>query len=99
MFCDSHVHCHICMANMSNSHLVMDEDFSAADPLEIVFGVNETMACAMISIIDDTALEGDHSFSVTLASTVPPITINNIPVEVTIMDNEGTYLYKQCCYI
>ena len=68
----------------------MGEDFSAAEPLEIVFGVNETVACAMVSIIDDTVLEGDHSFSVTLASTVPPITINNTPVEVTIIDNEGT---------
>ena len=45
----------------------------------------------MVSIIDDDALEGDHSFNVTLASTVPPITINNTLVEVTIMDNEGTY--------
>ena len=73
----------------------MDEDFSAADPLEIVFGVNDTMACAMVSIIDDSALEGDHSFRVTLTSTVPPITINNTPVEVTISDNEGTIASKQ----
>ena len=73
----------------------MDEDFSAADPLEIVFGVNDTMACAMVSIIDDSALEGDHSFSVTLNSTVPPITIDNTPVEVTISDNEGTIASKQ----
>ena len=86
-----------CIANMSTSHfffmlIELGEDFSAADPLEITFtpGVNEDMACAMVSIIDDTALEGDHSFSVTLASTVPPITINNTPVEVTIIDNEGT---------
>ena len=68
----------------------MGSDYSAADPLEIVFGVNETMACAMVSIIDDNALEGDHSFSVALTSTVPPITIDNTPVEVTIMDDEGT---------
>ena len=73
----------------------MGEDFSAADPLEIVFGVNDTMACAMVSIIDDNALEGDHSFSVQIVSTVPPITIDNTPVEVTIMDNEGTNLYKE----
>ena len=80
--------------NMSTSHpIVMGEDFSAADPLEIVFGLNETVACATVSIIDDTALEGDHSFSVILASTIPPITIDNTPVEVTIMDNEGTYMY------
>ena len=71
----------------------MGEDFSAADPLKVTFtpGVNEDMACAMVSIIDDTALEGDHSFSVTLASTVPPITINSSPVEITIMDNEGSF--------
>ena len=75
----------------------MGEDFSAADPLEIVFRVNETVACAMVSIIDDDALEGDHSFSVTLTSTVPPITIDNTPVEVTIMDNEGilSNLFKE----
>jgi len=73
----------------------MGSDYSAANPLEIVFGVNETMACAMVSIIDDNALEGDHSFSVTLTSTVPPITIDNTPVEVTITDNEGTDLSKQ----
>ena len=38
----------------------MGEDFSAADPLEITFtpGVNEDTACAMVSIIDDTVLEG-----------------------------------------
>ena len=70
----------------------MGEDFSVADPLEIVFGVNDTVACAMVSIIDDDALEGNHSFSVTIASTVPPITIDSTPVEVTIMDNEGTYV-------
>ena len=74
----------------------MGDDFSVADPLEIVFGVNDTMACAMVSIIDDNALEGDHSFSVTIASTVPLITIDSTPVEVTIMDNEGTDLYKDC---
>ena len=73
----------------------MGEDFSAANQLEIVFGVNDTTACAMVSIIDDNALEGDHSFSVTLNSTVPPITIDNTPVEVTITDNEGTNLYNR----
>ena len=73
--------------------IVMGEDFSAADPLKVTFtpGVNEDMACAMVSIIDDTALEGSHIFSVTLASTVPPITINSSPVEFTIMDNEGGF--------
>ena len=82
----------------------MGEDFSAADPLEIVFGVNDTMACAMVSIIDDDALEGDHSFSVQIVSTVPPITIDNTPVEVTITDNEGILskpfwrMYIYCIY-
>ena len=38
------------------------QDFSADDPLQITFipGVNES--CAMVSIIDDNALEGDHAW-------------------------------------
>ena len=48
---------------------VRDEDYSAADPLVVTFPVgaveNDT-ACADVTIIDDAALEGDHSFTVSM---------------------------------
>ena len=70
---------------------VRGQDFSADDPLQITFipGVNES--CAMVSIIDDNALEGDHEFTVSIGMTVPPITIDNTPIEVMIEDNEGVF--------
>jgi len=70
---------------------VRGQDFSADDPLQITFtpGMNES--CAMVSIIDDNALEGDHEFTVSIGTTVPPITIDNTPIEVIIEDNEGMF--------
>lgn len=69
------------------------EDFSAADPLQITFtpGVNEDTACAMLSIIDDNALEGDHEFTVAIDMTVPLIIIDNAAIEVMIEDNESMF--------
>ncbi len=45
--------------------------------------------CAMIGIIDDTALEGEHNFTVNISSTSPEISIG-VPYEATIViqDNE-----------
>ena len=67
------------------------QDFSADDPLQITFapGVNES--CTMVSIIDDNALEGDHEFTVSIGMSLPPITIDNAPIEVMIEDNEGEF--------
>ena len=65
------------------------EDFSAADPLQITFGPGIDESCAMVSIIDDNALEGDHEFTVSIDMTVPPITIDSAAIEVIIEDNEG----------
>ena len=45
----------------------------------------------MVSIIDDNALEGDHEFTVSIGMTVPPITIDNTPIEVMIEDNESEF--------
>ena len=49
----------------------------------------------MVSIIDDNALEGDHEFTVSIGMTVPPITIDNTPIEVMIEDNEGIFFYNR----
>ena len=45
----------------------------------------------MVSIIDDNALEGDHEFTVSIGMSLPPITIDNAPIEVMIEDNEGEF--------
>ena len=71
------------------------QDFSAADPLQIIFAPGEIESCAMVSIIDDNDLEGDHEFTVSVGMTVPPITIDNTPIEVMIEDNEGIFFKTQ----
>ena len=68
---------------------VSGQDFSALDPLKITFAVGMTESCAMVSIIDDDDLEGDHEFTVSISTTEPPITIDSTTIEVTIEDNEG----------
>ena len=50
-------------------------------------------ACASISIIDDAALEGDHSFTVSLNSVTPSgvtISVPSASTTVNIEDNKGT---------
>ena len=80
-------------------------DYSISDPVTVTFSagstVSGTTACANVTIIDDNALEGNHSFTVNVTGleldpggeyselmigTPPSATVN-------IMDNEGT------CYI
>ena len=75
---------------------VEGDDFSVPDPTELdVFfasgSVNEDMDCINISILDDGALEGDHSFTVSLNPPAAPVTlITPSSSPVTITDNEGT---------
>ena len=76
---------------------VQGEDYSATtNPLEVTFPVgaldNDT-ACADVMIIDDTALEGDHSFTVSMTGfggTDPLLSIG-IPslATVSIVDDES----------
>ena len=74
---------------------VEDSDFSVADPLTVTFNSGTTSsgdtACADITILDDDALEGDHSFTVQLTSTTPTgVTIGtDSSTTVTIQDNDG----------
>ena len=75
---------------------VEGDDFSVPDPTELdVFfasgSVNGDMDCINISILDDGALEGDHSFTVSLNPPAAPVTLttpSSSPVIIT--DNEGT---------
>ena len=69
-------------------------DFTVADPLMVTFPTTSASgdtACADISILDDDAFEGDHSFTVNLTSTTPTgVTIGtDSSTTVTIQDNDG----------
>ena len=86
---------------MYNIITVLGEDYTAADPLQVTFSsgvamLNDT-ACASISIVDDDALEGPHSFTVHITgveveSGLPAQLFIGSPSYATvyICDNEGT---------
>ena len=66
---------------------------SEFDTMEVVFMADMVSsgatACATISIVDDMALEGPHSFSVSIVGSDPPLMTNDVPIDVTIEDNDG----------
>ena len=78
-----------------------DSDYSAADPLEVTFvsgsAVQDSTSCAQINILDDTNLEGPHSFTVEITTveldsdgTDPLLIIGpNNSATVNIVDNDG----------
>ena len=91
--------------------IVSDIDYSAASPLEVTFTSGIAMqgdtSCAQLSIIDDTAFEGPHSFSVEVTmleiesdGTDPLLTIGTMSsATVNIVDNDGIktcFLYHKC---
>ncbi len=65
------------------------------DPLVLVFptSASEGMQnCANIAIIDDTALESDHSFTINITSTSPDISQGSpSEADVVITDNDGQF--------
>ena len=85
---------------MYNIITVLGDDYTAAGPLQVTFSsgvamLNDTV-CASISIVDDDALEGTHSFSVHIVgveveSCLPAQLSIGSPAYATvyICDNEG----------
>ena len=79
-------------------------DFIVTDPVELVFMANTTFSgntlCATISIINDAALEGLHSFNVSIMGSDPPLMINESQASVNIIDDEGMTDHEQifCFY-
>ena len=76
-------------------------DYSAANPLEVTFISGSAMqgstSCTQITILDDIAFEGPHSFSVDVSmveiesdGTDPLLTIGTISsATVNILDNDS----------
>ncbi len=72
---------------------VAGEDYNlATEPLVLVFHTSATEGteiCENISIIDDMALEGDHSFTINIPSTSPDISQGSpSEADVVIADND-----------
>ena len=75
---------------------VEGDDFTVSDPtdMDVFFAagsVNGNTDCINITILDDDALEGDHSFTVSLNPPDLPVKLSTPSSSpVTITDNEGT---------
>jgi len=74
----------------------------------VTFGVGSgdgTVETAMISAVEDTAVEGDHDFTVSIQSTSPPTMFGMSSVMATIMDDDCKSILKceliclEVCYL
>ena len=98
----SFVHCSHNTVRYITPVAARDVDYSAADPLSVTFpavsSVSGTTACANVAIIDDAALEGNHSFTVTVSSLElsPGGVYSGLEIgtpssaTINIIDNDGT---------
>ena len=50
---------------------------------------DDVMRCIDISIADDSVFEESETFTVTVTTTNPQVTLGNDDIEITISDNEG----------
>jgi len=84
----------------------VDEDYTEPSPLQVTFSsgndVND-IACATFVIINDSNLEFDHEFTVTLSSvtpTGPDLSPMSPPsTTVTISDDEGMSVIHYYMYV
>ena len=59
---------------------------------------DDTMRCLDVTIEDDTALEEEETFTVTLTTENTAVTLDNDETEVTILDNDGLLLTEALRY-
>ena len=79
--------------NMTSS-AVEDSDYTSISS-DIVFlsgSTDGTSQCVHITIIDDIALEGNQTFTVTLMTSDPDVRLGNDVTVITIEDNDCTYV-------
>ena len=77
---------------------VENDDYVVPVPFEVTFDIMSTsgsLACINISIPQDSALEGDHEFTVQLSTLSPDVVTIGSPanVEVVIADDESKCVY------
>lgn len=73
---------------LSSNLAVEGEDFTVTGALEVPPGSNSS--CVAVDIINDSILEGDHDFTLSIIETSPSVTINpeSDSVIITISDSE-----------
>ena len=81
------------MVHLTHSFSVAGSDY-VAGPLQANFSTSSdegSTSCVDIGIMQDLALEGDHSFGVEVISASPPLVMVGTPREetVTILDDES----------
>ena len=70
----------------------MEDDDYTFPPTNLTFfrgSTDSTSECANISITDDTALEGDQTFTVMLTTSDPDVAVRNSMTTITIEDNDS----------
>ena len=77
---------------------VENDDYVVPTPFEVTFDIMSTsgsLACINISIPQDSALEGDHEFSIQLSTLSPDVVTIDSPAdaEVVIADDESECVY------
>jgi hypothetical protein len=71
-----------------------DADFDSLPPPDLLFSPGKTDEKISIAIKDDSIIEADEVFVVTLSTTNPNVKIDRVrgTTTVTITDNDGTYI-------
>ena len=84
--------------------LLVGSDYSPPTPFEVFYPAGSeigTQKCVNISIMDDDAFEGTHTFTVELID--PGNTFCNVvspsAIQIDILDNEGQWMYNVCVYV
>ena len=75
----------------SSLHAAMfDTDYTSISSDEVFpSGSTDGTMCVNITILDDTALEGNQSFTLTLTTSDPDVVLGNNVTIITITDNDG----------
>ena len=72
--------------------LSADEDYEPLTSYPLLFSPGVSMACVVISIVDEFVVEPDQSFIVSLGSSDPVISTPIAAASVTVEDNDGQFL-------
>jgi hypothetical protein len=73
------------------------KDYTSISEVEIFTSGSPDGAsrCVDIPILDDGALEGEQTFTLTLTTSDPDVMLGNNVTTITIIDNEGRKAYTQ----
>ena len=88
------------MSVLFNSHSIAataGTDYKAVSQQLLTFPAGTSTAavrCADVSIADDSAVEGDETFTVRLTSSSTIVTLGNDQTIINITDNEGEFCYS-----